>query len=139
MTCRLGVRSGAGRVAAEAGARRLRLASLHGKLIGDKKIEKGSLEMARVKVIGNGRSGKIQYSEGSFFNSKSCEFYWEFSGGDMLATVWFPTEEKWNSAYPWAAGRRKEIMDFVATEVRKQKAKSAKIKWEDDRFHLMEG
>lgn len=94
--------------------------------------------MAKVNITQSGPSGKIQYTEG-FLKKNTCEFYWEFSGGDVLATVWFPTEEKWNSAYPWAAGRRKEIMDVVAAEVRKQKAKSAKVKWEDDRFHLMEG
>jgi hypothetical protein len=95
--------------------------------------------MAKVKIIGKGRSGKVQYTEGSLFNAKTCEFYWEFSGGDTLATIWFPTEEKWNIQYPWAAGRRKEIMDFVAEEVRKQMAKASTIKWEDDRFHLVTG
>lgn len=96
--------------------------------------------MAKVKVVEKGRSGKVQYTEGSFFNSKTCEFYWEFGGGDeTLATIWFPTEEKWNAQLPWTAGRRKEIMDFVAEEVRKQMAKSATIKWEGDRFHLVTG
>lgn len=94
--------------------------------------------MAKVNITEKGPSGKIQYAEG-FLNKKTCEFYWEFGGGATLVTVWFPTEEKWNSAYPWAAGRRKAIMDFVAAEVRKQKAKSSTIKWEDDRFHLLQG
>ena len=95
--------------------------------------------MAKVKVIGKGRSGKVQYNEGSLFNTKTCEFYWEIGGGDTLATIWFPTEGKWNTHYPWAAERRNEIMDFVAEEVRKQMAKSSTIKWEDDRFHLVTG
>lgn len=94
--------------------------------------------MAKVKVIGKGRSGKLQYAEG-WLKKNSCEFYWEIGGGDTIATVWFPTEEKWNAAYPWAVGRRKEIMDMVASEVRSQMAKSSTIKWEDDRFHLMQG
>ena len=96
--------------------------------------------MAKVKVIGKGRSGKVQYTEGSLFNTKTCEFYWEFGGADMLATIWFPKDESaWDKQYPWAAGRRKEIIDFVAEEVRKQMAKSSTIKWEDDRFHLLHG
>ena len=91
----------------------------------------------KVRIIEQGPSGKIQYTEG-WLKQNTCEFYWEFGGGNTLATIWFPTEEKWNAKYPWAAGRRKEIMDFVASEVHKQKAKSSVIKWEDDRFHLVQ-
>ncbi len=91
----------------------------------------------KVKIFEQARSGKIQYSEG-WLKVNTCEFYWEFGGGNLLATVWFPTEEKWAAQYPWAVGRRTEIMNFVAVEVRKQKAQSSSIEWEDDRFHLMQ-
>lgn len=95
--------------------------------------------MAKVNVIGKGRSGKIHYTEGSLFKKYTCEFYWEIGDGDTIATIWFPTKEKWDAAYPWAAGRHKEVMDIVANETRKQMAKSSTIKWEDDRFHLAAG
>lgn len=91
----------------------------------------------KVNIIEKGPSGTIQYSEG-FWKKNTCEFYWEFGGGDVLATIWFPTEEKWNENYPWARGRRKEIMSTVAEQVRHQKARSSKIQWEDDRVHLVQ-
>jgi len=69
--------------------------------------------------------------------SNACEFYWEFSGGDTIATVWIPSEYQWDAKYPWAGGRRREIVTAVAEETRRRQAPSSKIKWEDDRFHLM--
>lgn len=95
--------------------------------------------MAAVNITQKGPSGTIQYIEGSLFKKKTCEFYWEFGGGDVLATVWFPAGGKWDAKYPWAAGRHSAIMEFVAAEVRRQKAPSSKIQWEDDRFHLTGG
>jgi len=89
--------------------------------------------MAEVKIIKNGRVGKIQYLE----SGKVCEFDWEFGGGDVLVTIWFPAEEQWNTLYPWARGRRKEIVTTVAEEARKKEAPHSRIKWENDRFHLM--
>lgn len=93
--------------------------------------------MAKINIIEKGPSGTVQYIEG-WLKKNICEFYWEFGGGDVLATVWFPTEDKWNEKYPWAAGRRKEILEEVAASVHSQKARSSSVKWEDDRFHLME-
>ena len=94
--------------------------------------------MAKVKIVEQGRSGKIQYSEG-WLSSNKCEFYWEFGGGDTIAIVWIPAEEKWDTQYPWAKGRRKKIVEFVAEEVRRMKASSAKIKWEKESFSLVSG
>ncbi len=90
----------------------------------------------KVNISGSGPSGKIQYSEG-FLKKNTCEFYWEFGGGDILATIWFPAEEQWDAKYPWARGRQKEIMGAVAEQVRQQKAPSSQVQWEADRFHLV--
>jgi len=92
--------------------------------------------MAKIKILQKGPSGSIQYTEG-WLKKNVCEFYWEFGGGDTVATIWFPAEDKWDAKYPWAVGRHKEIMEFVANEVRNQKSRSSSIKWEDDRFHLV--
>ncbi len=90
----------------------------------------------KIKITSKGPAGKIHYTEG-FLKKNTCEFYWEYGGEDTVATVWFPTEEKWAAAYPWAAGRRKQILEFVAVQARKEMARSAKVKWEADRFHLV--
>ena len=90
----------------------------------------------KVKIIQEGPSGKIQYREG-WFTVNVCEFYWEFGGGDTVATVWFPAADKWDAKYPWAQGRHKEIITNVAEQVRRKQSPSSKIEWEADRFHLV--
>ena len=88
---------------------------------------------ATIKIVSTGPSGTIQYTE----KGGACEFYWEFGGGDTVATVWVPAEDKWDAKYPWASGRRKEIIEAVAAETRKKQAPKSSIKWEVDRFHLV--
>ena len=90
----------------------------------------------KIKVIQKGPSGTILYIEG-WLKKNVCEFYWEFGGGDIVATIWFPAEDKWDAKYPWASGRRKEIITAVAEEVHRTQSPSSTIKWEDDRFHLV--
>ncbi|CAG0967660.1 hypothetical protein ARNL5_01404 [Anaerolineae bacterium] len=78
--------------------------------------------MAKINIITKGRSGTIQYIEGSLFKKNTCEFYWEFGGGDTVAIIWFPKDDaEWDRKYPWAAGRRMDIVKFMAEAVRKNK------------------
>lgn len=80
------------------------------------------------------RAGTVEYSE----NGNTCKFEWELLGGDdVIACVWFPSEEKWNQAYPWAAGRRMDVMKEVAEVVRDKRAPKAKIAWKDTMFELV--
>lgn len=88
--------------------------------------------MAKVNIIDQGRSGKIQYIEGSFFKKNTCEFYWEFGGADTVANIWFPKNDaEWDAKYPWAAGRRMEIVKDMAEQVRKKQAPRSRLKWEE--------
>ena len=80
------------------------------------------------------RAGTVEYSE----DGNTCRFSWELLGDDkVIACVWFPSEEKWDAAYPWAAGRRMEIMKEVAEVVRDKRAPKAKIAWKDTMFELV--
>lgn len=92
--------------------------------------------MAKINIVQKGQSGKVQYIEG-FLKKNVCEFYFEFGGGDTVATIWFPTKDKWDQTYPWAKGRQKEIVEYVANDVRRSQAPKSTIKWESDRFHLV--
>lgn len=92
--------------------------------------------MAKVNIIQKGPSGTVQYTEG-WFKKNTCSFYWEFGGGDTIAIISIPTEDKWDAAYPWAGGRRKEIITAVAKEVRRMQAPSSKIVWESNCFRLV--
>lgn len=88
--------------------------------------------MAKINIITEGRSGKIQYIEGSLFKKNTCEFYWEFGGGDVVAVISFPKNDSdWDKQYPWAAGRRMQIVKDVAERVRRQKSPSSALRWED--------
>lgn len=71
-----------------------------------------------VEILESGRSGSIGYREAAGFIS----FYWEFGGGDTVAIIWVEDLAAWNTRYPWAVGRRREIMERVARDVVRQKA-----------------
>jgi hypothetical protein len=91
----------------------------------------------RIKVLNQGRSGKVQYVEG-WLKKNVCEFYFEFGGADVIATIWLPKDDSaWDAAYPWAAGRRMEIVREMAGQVRKKEAPQSTLKWEADRVHLV--
>lgn len=64
-----------------------------------------------VRIIDDGRSGRIQYAEGLLH---SHEFYWEFGGGDVVVSINVPTPSEWPSALPWAEGRRTEVLERIA-------------------------
>ncbi len=88
--------------------------------------------MAKINIITQGPSGKIQYIEGSLFKKNICEFYWEFGGGDTVAIISFPKDDvEWNKKYPWAAWRRMAIVKDMAEQVRKKQAPSSRLKWEE--------
>lgn len=92
----------------------------------------------KIKIVQKGPSGTVQYTEG-LFKKNICEFYFEFGGGDTVATIWFPIEDAWDAKYPWASGRHKEIVESVAKELQRTQAPTSTIKWEKDRFHLVNG
>jgi hypothetical protein len=92
--------------------------------------------MAKINIIQKGPSGTVQYIEG-WLKKNVCEFYFEFGGADTVAIVTIPAEDNWEVIYPWAAGRRKEILAFVAREVQRTQAPSSKIAWEDKCFRLV--
>lgn len=70
--------------------------------------------VGKVTFIREGREGRVRYSEGL---SRDIEGYFEFGGHDVLAIVAFDTEAIWRKAYPWAVGRRVEILNFIAAEL----------------------
>jgi len=96
--------------------------------------------MAKINIITKGSSGTIQYTEGSLFKKNTCEFYWEFGGADTVAIIWFPkTDAEWDAKYPWAAGRRMEIVRDMAEQVRKKQAPSSTLRWEEGTVLLASG
>jgi hypothetical protein len=79
-----------------------------------------SPEKWSVEILEGGRSGSIGYEEPAGLIS----FYWEFGGGKTVVIIWVDDLASWKTRYPWAAERRREIMERVAREVIRQKAPS---------------
>ena len=78
----------------------------------------------KVTIETRGQAGTVNYIEGS----KSLSFDWEFGGREIIALLWGPAPSDWDNKFPWAAGRREEIMRRVADEVIKQRAQTC---WAD--------
>ena len=76
-----------------------------------------------VEITGTGRSGRVIYREAG----GELTFHWEIGGRDAIAIIQTGTREAWNAQYRWAAGRRSEILRFVAAETARQKAPGARV------------
>jgi hypothetical protein len=79
-----------------------------------------------VEITGSGRSGYVVYREGG--HELRCDR--EFCGGHVVASICVPPANGWDTTYPWAAGRRGEILGFIALETRRQKAYTTEIQWD---------
>ncbi len=86
----------------------------------------------KVTIETRGQCGFVHYTEGS----QSVRFDWEYGGHDIIGLVWGPEPAYWDSKYPWAIGRRKEIMRRIAAEVIKQRAPSCWAKLDFDRTYI---
>lgn len=72
----------------------------------------------RVEIRENGRSGSVNYHEAG--DKISC--YREFRGGDTVASISIGDSSEWDTRHPWAAGRRRQVLERIAAEVVRQKA-----------------
>lgn len=82
-----------------------------------------------VSITGSGRSGQVVYREAA----GELSFYWEFGGGDVVASVQVGTETEWRTKHLWAAERRSEILRFLAAELVRQKAPSCRAEIDERR------
>jgi hypothetical protein len=71
-----------------------------------------------VEITEQGRGGRISYREGEHV----ITFDWDFAMSPALALLWGPKQAGWDEALPWAAGRQREIFEFVGADVVRQKA-----------------
>jgi|1186.fasta_scaffold45828_2 hypothetical protein len=74
----------------------------------------------RVDIAMSGRGGRIEYTEpGVGAHTFECEF----GGGHTMLVVYAPSSAAWVEELPWAAGRRPEVLERVAREIIRQKAR----------------
>ena len=89
-----------------------------------------------VTITTDGRSGHVQYSEGILH---SHQFYWEFGGGDVVASIDVPRAHEWDRKIPWAAGRRDEVLQRLAEEVCRQQCPTCQPSFDDGWVNLVQG
>jgi ssDNA-binding replication factor A large subunit len=89
----------------------------------------------RVEISEDGRSGQVRYSEGT----TASVFYWEFGGGDTIASISVPTEQKWAKETPWPLERRDEILQRVAAETIRQKCAGCVAEFDRGWINLNKG
>jgi hypothetical protein len=87
----------------------------------------------RVEIIENGRSGNLIYHEDSW----DASFYYEFGGGDVIAIIYGRPASEWLQKYPWAVFRRQEILERVAGETIRLKAKSCVASFDEKSGNLL--
>lgn len=80
----------------------------------------------KVEIITSGRHGSIQYLEAR----GSAQFEWEFGTGDVVATVTVPAGPEFDRLYPWATGRRDEILERVLSEVVSLKVPGGRVEFD---------
>lgn len=87
----------------------------------------GSLHDWSVVIHEDGRCGKVTYRE----HAGSLSFYWEFGGGDTVATIQVGDAATWRQQHAWAADNRATILQRVAGEVIRQKAPNCRAEIDD--------
>jgi len=77
-----------------------------------------------VTIEAKGRCGLIHYCEAD----NSALFDWEFGASRVVVFIWPRDANRWDEEYPWARGRKIEIMEKVARDVCRQKAPTCSFK-----------
>jgi hypothetical protein len=95
----------------------------------------GRIVKYEVEITQEGRGGTYYYIE----QAAKLPFDWDFSSQGVSIVA--PTPDEWDSYCSkydadWAKGRRQEILQTLAEEVRRRKAKSATITIEDHWVNL---
>lgn len=88
-----------------------------------------------VAIEERGRYGNIDYREAGGV----IRLFWEFGGGDTIAIIAGPLPDEWESAYPWAKGRMREILHRVGGEVVRLRAPSCRFELDEQRatIHIL--
>jgi hypothetical protein len=66
----------------------------------------------------SGQHGYVFYHEGGH----ELPFYWEYGGGDVIVIVRFDGPDTFALRHPWAAERKRAILERVAREIVRQQA-----------------
>ena len=68
---------------------------------------------AKIKYSNDGRSGHVHYKS----SAANFEMYYEFSGGDCVASIAVPSEKDWEKTTGLSLERRDEVLNFIGHQV----------------------
>jgi len=71
------------------------------------------LKSARISYINQGRAGKVVFTQGM----TSFEMYFEFSGGDTVATIDIPPTSDWVARTGISLAMRRSVLEFIGHSV----------------------
>ena len=66
--------------------------------------------------MAHGPAGVAHYREGTHDHA----FQWELGTGRVVIIIYIPSPDEWDARLPWAAGRRAEVLDALAREMRRR-------------------
>lgn len=67
------------------------------------------LKGARVSYVNDGRSGRVVFSHGI----SSFAMYFEFGGGDVIASISIPPVKQWEKETGYSLSQRDAILNFI--------------------------
>jgi hypothetical protein len=88
-----------------------------------------------VTVEGTIPGGDVVYREGEH----EAHFGWDLGGrAPYLMFVYVPDEAAWPERLPWASGRREDVLERIAREVKRLKVPRARVEFAEDRIDFLE-
>jgi hypothetical protein len=84
----------------------------------------------KLMYTSEGRSGYVHYKR----QTASFPMYWEFGGGDVVASISIPSIRKWVSETGIPLEKREEVLNFIGNQVVKDQTTNGKgsFKIEED-------
>ncbi|MFZ9388552.1 MAG: hypothetical protein ACO25B_11795 [Chitinophagaceae bacterium] len=76
-----------------------------------------------IEYSGSGRAGTVTYVEGE----TRIDFYYEIGGGDCVACIDIPQQDRWEAATQTPLNRREDIIEFTARSVQQRQAPNCRI------------
>jgi hypothetical protein len=95
---------------------------------------KGDPNTATIHYSSDGRSGYVHYKSAE----ASFDMYYEFSGGNCVASIDIPSPETWKKHTGLPLSRRDEVLDFIGRQVVKDQTSGGKgyFKIEGNWLHI---
>lgn len=99
-------------------------------------VDRSGAPAYSVTTVGSSRGGDVVYREGE----REVRFGWkDLAGrGPYVCSIYVPDEMRWPEVVPWAIGRREDILERVAREMKRQRCPGCRVEFGPDRIDVLE-